>query len=234
MVFWLCLPFLSNAQTAHYLIVADTDDYIIGNISNNVCEYFQQTFAPTMHQKFGWENHSVYEKHLRDNSIDYQIDNLQTSSNDVIFFYYSGHGCNSANTNEQFPAFYLNGKFCWERDIYEKLKSKPHKLLIVIAETSNRIFDMLNSNPPINGTNSTQVSDYQTNYIVSSCKRNQDSYFENGYDYFFSSFKEAFEEEIKSNNSNLSWDNIFITTAIKTEQKALENGTEQTPQWIKE
>ncbi len=57
------------------------------------------------------------------------------------------------NTNhngyEHFPSLYLNGKNVWLTEIFHTLQAKPHKVLIVIAEASNRILDLPIKSPDV-------------------------------------------------------------------------------------
>lgn len=118
----------------------------------------------------------------------------------------------------------------WLTDIYNSFQIKRYKTLIVIAETDNRIMDIPMRDPDI------IIKDEmgQVHYLVSSCKKGQESYFVDNEGLFFLSFKEAFEYELRSGGQVLSWDRIFRNTSSKTVQKARENSLEQTPQWIKE
>lgn len=234
----LLLPLLLKAQTFHLLIFADTEDFRFSSVMQSAQNYFQRDFAEKIRRNCGYNVNVVLPESFDVNTLERKIENLRSSSSDVILFYYCGHGYNS--NNEQFPFLYFKGNSISQYSVFYLLKRRPHKTLIVMADAGNAIFDNSKGKTNIviddedSPINEPIVSKGEDNYLVSSSKRGQRSYFSENLGFFTRSFKEAFEDEIRSSGCNLSWDRIFRNTTSKTERLANENGEEQTPQWIKE
>lgn len=240
----LLLPLLLKAQTFHLLIFADTEDFRFSSVMQSAQNYFQRDFAEKIRRNCGYNVNVVLPESFDVNTLERKIENLRSSSSDVILFYYCGRGFNTNSSNEQFPFLYLKGNTVSQRSVFNALKYLPHKTLVVVAETDNVIVNYQNADsyieiddgepPIIESSVDNNAYTYQTNYLVSSSKRGQSSYFSENFGIFIRSFKDAFDEEIRSSGCNLSWDRIFSNTTSKTEQKARSDGEIQTPQWIKE
>jgi hypothetical protein len=215
---------LLNAQTLHLILVADTDATYFGQQVQNGTNYFKNKFAPTLTERMNLNNVNV----IANVDIE-EIYQIKTNPDDVIVFYYCGYGFNMGG-NDNYPVLlqfvYQNPKVTFLRDIYNQFKHKPHKLLLVIAETSNTVEKIkANAQTPIN-IQGDQV--YGQNYMISSSSRGQHSSYCNTMDMgiFTQSFAEVFETA-----TSLSWRNILDNTVSKTKQLAGEIGIEQTPQW---
>ena len=228
MIFWLCLPLFVNAQTLHLILIADTDDNIIGRATQKARNNLKN-FALTLKNQMNMSNTSITEN--VDLDVCYQ---LTTKSDDVIVFYYNGHGFNSGG-NDRFPVL-IQGKSHRQwivplRDIFNRFKYKPHKLLLVIAETSNTIRNItLTAQTTIDNRGG---SVYGENYLISSSRCGQDSYIYGGMFLFTHIFTHFFVEYLEYSTS-ISLPDILNNIVSKTEQKARENGFEQTPQWSRE
>ncbi|MEL6639096.1 MAG: caspase family protein [Bacteroidota bacterium] len=94
-------------------------------------------------------NQIGYRLNLRTNSgneftareVDREINNLDVRNNDVVIFYYGGHGYNEGN--DKWPTLNLTDRNYWYSDILKVLnqhKSKA-KLMLCIAACCNRGYD---------------------------------------------------------------------------------------------
>lgn len=67
------------------------------------------------------------------------INNLKCTSDDAVWFYFSGHGLNSSSGNGKFPMFVIasdNGSFSQE-GVHRLLRSKQPRLLITMFDACN-------------------------------------------------------------------------------------------------
>lgn len=208
----------------HLILIADTGDHYIGQTAQKSCNIFKNDFAPTLKERMNLSAINIIDN--VDLDISYRF---ETNPDDVIVFYYNGHGFNTGN-DEYFPALcqgmvYQGQKVIYLQDIFNNLKLMPHKLMLVIAETSNSIHQLnISRQTPIVFPSAIKV--YGENYIVSSSSRGQYTYSQGDRSLFMQAFIEAFESDI-----NLSWRNILDNTVSKTKQLAEEIGVIQTPQW---
>lgn len=140
------LPIGVGAATLHAIIVADTNDADIGaqkdeedikklveNIGQNTC---LQPAITTIDGAAVAPGGGGYDK------VKSAIENLSVTTNDVVLFYYSGHGAN-AETGSRWPGLGVEGQttprsrwieLAWVRDT---LKAKNPRLFIAMADACN-------------------------------------------------------------------------------------------------
>jgi len=257
----MMLSFSAYSQTIHFMLFAATNDADLGTAAENVKKYFTYTFVPALRNNSGMsvsENYYCGSEFTK-NKLESALSNLYSSSNDVIIFYFYGHGFNDCRPICPNPNNYptvtlgtnsgpINPRMKSELDIFNTLKNKPHKLLITIAECCNRCMggsctpmSVIVPNPTVDLSPQKirQLFSATGNYIVSSSSKGEYS-FSGNMGFFTSAFKTAFEEELSSSNSGYpSWSNIFNNAASKTTATASKHEVDGTrcvqhPQWEKQ
>jgi hypothetical protein len=135
------------AQTLHAIIVADTNDIAIGaskdekdilqlvdDIRQNTCLQPQIT---TIDGAAVAQGGGGYDK------VKSAIENLPVTPNDVVLFYYSGHGASPEDSPEPWPGLGVEGqttprsrwiKLAWVKDT---LKQKNPRFFIAMADACN-------------------------------------------------------------------------------------------------
>lgn len=138
----------ANAQVLHTIIFADTHD---ANIGESTKEDFYQfgieanTIAAATNMKM--KTYYYKDDRCSNESLVSLIDNLRTGPNDVILFYYSGHGGRSPQDKSEFPQMCLGSHY--QSDFYPmekllyKLQSQPARLKIVIGDCCNSVGDFI-------------------------------------------------------------------------------------------
>ncbi|MEO7306688.1 MAG: caspase family protein [Ferruginibacter sp.] len=238
---------LPNPKTTslHLIIVANTNDNSIGNscvidkdgtykFFKQICEVLNVSFKPKI--IFG----STYSK----KNVDLAITNLRPKKDDIVVFYYSGHGF--SNTGDKYFYPYLDlrektsqkygGKYALNiQDIYESLKSKGARLTVVVS-------DCCNSDPSIGSTvisNIATTRDISLGWNEDLCKqlfmdsvrrsilmtaasKGEVSAGNNNIGGIFSYNMRASLEKFMSpfNGSNVSWEEILVNVKQKTISKA--------------
>jgi len=122
--------------TLHALIVVDTDDRSVGesvkidlqNMQNLMRDISQYTEMRENTQQISGND-------VTRGNVNSAINNLSVGSNDVVFFYYSGHGFNPGRS--KWPAMSLNDGSLTLKEVKATLKRKKPRLLIVMADTCN-------------------------------------------------------------------------------------------------
>lgn len=143
-----------NAQTMHTLIFVNTQEKYYGDRTvdrtadyNNMKAFFSDIAAA-----IGYTNNMRAHKLQQDfNSamVNREIENLNVKKNDIVVFYYSGHGANSGNDVWPTLTFDAYGRDSyWQTEILRKLRIKctdgnlfKPKLLICIADCCNNVHD---------------------------------------------------------------------------------------------
>ncbi len=236
-----------EAGTIHFIVFADTEDSSIGSSCNQTLKYLQGNMLVKLRRYIDDKDVKSYIYEGNDNftrsKLNTTLSSLSTSYNDVIFFYYTGHGFN--NGTNDYPTLTLgkDGEDLSYRkkellDVYNTLKLKKHRLLIVIAEACNKqasganIFD--NSPFEDDGAKFRSLFSASGDYMISSSKKGQASYSKTGSMGIFSrSFADAMDEMMAGTATTaVSWPALFRLISQKTVQKATQLKVTQNPQWI--
>ena len=150
-VFLLCLTCVFgmqfvNAQKLHKIIFAATDDKRIGSSvkvdNNRACEEIDAIA--------GYIGYEVidYVKNGRDctkQNLMNVLNGLNCSPQDIVFFYYSGHGAHAnAGLEDKFPQMCMNNPavqslFVPVRQVEDIIRSKNPRLRIIITDCCNDI-----------------------------------------------------------------------------------------------
>jgi GH25 family lysozyme M1 (1,4-beta-N-acetylmuramidase) len=132
----------SIAQTVHAILVADTLDPTIkaGVAENeaNIASFLENVKSLT---GLNIATTEVDGTNFTCKSIIDAVNGLTVSSDDVVFFYYAGHGFRRDSSQTQFPEFFCGGP----RDptetlsqAVEQIKAKQPRLIIAIADACNK------------------------------------------------------------------------------------------------
>ena len=143
----------SYGQTLHSIIFANTQERKIGT-SVEVDFKRMELEMTTIAKSIGYTIKKYYyygtpEKFSR-NSLEEVITNLSCTPDDIIFFYYSGHGGRFENEKTDFPemCLYVNeedqtsySQIYPLHDVYSRLKNKSPRLTIVMGDLCNSLWE---------------------------------------------------------------------------------------------
>ena len=169
------------------------------------------------------------------------ISNLRSGANDVIVFYYSGHGFKSPNARSEWPQLDLRTGFSMDKisnsinldfDVYQSLKQKNHRLLFVIGECCNTEGGTPARSDPImmaageNVIDRSLVTDLFSrsgNILIATSKPGEGSwYYLNNGGYFCNNFISSFMRQVgfASTANTVKWRTIFDQAITLTSQDA--------------
>ena len=134
----------TQGQNLHTIVFADTQDPKIGtsvlqdyyNISVEVNTIAAATGMQL--KSYFYKGEQCSTKNLRD-----VLERLRTNKDDVILFYYTGHGTRSANDASEFPQMCMGSHY--DVDFYplekvlKKLNEQPARLKIILGDCCNNI-----------------------------------------------------------------------------------------------
>ena len=107
--------------TIHFIVFADTEDASVGTSCSQTLKYLQGNFLVKLRRYIDDMDTKSYIYEGNDNftrsKLNATIASLSTSSNDVILFYYTGHGFN--NGSNDYPTLTL-GRDGEELDLRKK------------------------------------------------------------------------------------------------------------------
>lgn len=214
-------PEINTESKLHLVFVADTQDPRIGlsveNDMNDIANLFRKA-TKEIGMKF--QATKIYGNSFDLNTVNAKLNSLKPASNDVIIFYYSGHGFNDTRSYNRFPEMALDGPDLGLSAVHQKLKSKNARLTLTIG-------DLCNSLPQSRRRTESQTeipfksgflfdSDKLTQLLLqtkgdlisTSSKKGQWSYtmYDDSNGHFTSAFIDAFTKEVsKVSNANGSW-----------------------------
>jgi Caspase domain len=232
-VLMLCMTaILANAQKLHMFIVADDMDQGIGS-SYDFGR--MQSVAQDVATKSGLSLVPYYCKKSQTTSeqLVSKLVNLNCGSDDVVWFYYSGHGFNDGGT---FTAFTLpDGVKRFKMETVEnKIKSKNPRLAIIMYDACNWISG--SSNGVIANRLETSEASCKKLFRNSSgiIKVASNTAGERKFSYGNSStggfFTSAFVESLSETDGD--WNRLLASTKMQTQTKASAFNREQIPYCI--
>ena len=233
------LPYCSNAQTFHALIACDTVNPTTGK--NHKADLSDiQSFSYNVAKASGLDlniiiftpNNSSAKNELEAGNILTTIQNLKVKKDDVIFFYYTGHGAPSEDEFDQFPVMALDGRNpkLQLSEVREAINLKHPRFSLVFGDTCNSFPQppsrmcglFLRSNSSYAHPSTSFVSkinkqtlahlftDYSGNITVCSAAK--------GYLAFSgpkgASFTQAFLTVLNTSIDDIGWESILDNTAV--------------------
>ncbi len=180
------------------------------------------------------------------------MESLNCNDDDIIIFYYSGHGGRSPKDRSKYPQFclkyagYQQDKWVPMHQVIDELKAKKARLTLVLADCCNRASAgvtpksasaMSYDSDPIFGDDETLVENYRQLFlnckgtiVATSSKEGQVSWpLQVGgglfsYCFFEEALYSAYKGEIPA-----TWNDVKNKTVVATKQIAAQNGEIQEP-----
>ena len=254
--FWLVLFYLlvcsgevycQTSGTLHFIYFSDTNDSEIGKSSEEANRYFIYNFLPTVkaNTSMNVKSYCFYGSDFQRSKLNGVINSLQTNSNDAIFFFYTGHGFNEDHNDFPTLTLGLRSDAITSRtksllSVYNSLRSKPHRFLLVMAESCNAVYGSRSQSGNYTGNYDAYEGDNtnlrklfeQTSgdYLMSSSVKGEKSFCPTGsLGYFTRGFRDALDER----TSSFSITSFLDKVAHKTTKYAADYAAEdQHPQWL--
>jgi len=213
-----------SAQTLHGIIVANTNDISIGK-GCVIDKKIKITEINTIAQTIGYEVNItvISENDFCLEKVDNVVSKLVCHSEDIIYFYYTGHGFNKGSYKSIWPVMALKTGGYQLNAIHEILKNKGARLCITMGDCCNNILgapDAIDKNLVVVEENTiNQEKIYNNlflkpagNILISSSEKGETSYCnsENG-SFFTNEFNKALTYAANYSNT-LSWENLLEDT----------------------
>lgn len=145
-----CLVLSMQAQTIHWLTFIDTNDARVGEMDKNAQALLFNRFRNVVNAAlatYGYtaDNQEYFGNNLTPQKCTKAIQNLQCNKEDIIVFYYIGHGTHAAQEKNRFPQMMMGKDWDKEREfiplkwVGEQLANKGARLSITIGMCCNPI-----------------------------------------------------------------------------------------------
>ncbi len=187
----LALPTLVNAQTIHWLTFIDTTDENVGDLDKNGRDVLYNHFVNVVNAALtekGYKTNiqDIYGTTLTPQKCKEIISNFRCDPNDIVMFYYIGHGTHGTVGGDVWPMMFMGQDspnylvpLKW---VHDQLKSKGAKLTATIGMCCNVYQGINRSSAPSFGVNygNTFLTDTEKDAI-------QEMFLENKGDFLLSS-----------------------------------------------
>ena len=229
----LILCFTSaSGQTFYGLLVTSTNDEIIGrSVRNDLNMMTGEMTAISTSLGMQFELRQCSEDDFSLQRLQRTLNQLNCGKDDIIFFYYSGHGARAVSDNSEYPQLALcYGGGCSDNDFFplhkvnDAIKAKNPRFSIVMADCCNSILAGLSAKQ-LSGSstelkNST-IESYKTlfaknkgNIIVSSSRAGETSAATPAGGLFTINFLHALQEAVFS--SDPKWSSVLESAKSRT------------------
>jgi hypothetical protein len=177
---------------------------------------------------------------LNSNVIKQEINKVNVKTNDVLWFYYSGHGVNAGSS---WPEFLISGNKLKLNEVHSKLLAKKARFTLTMGDCCNfvinrsRGLNSLQEKSPISASACIKLlKKSEGNIITSSSKSGEFSnYFDNVGGLYTSSFIDVLRVNLRGRDAeDFTWQDIFKETAKLTYETGQFFKKEQNPQSLGE
>lgn len=191
----LLLTFGLHAKTLHLIMFSNTIDHKIGHtclVDHD--RVYQEVSTIADYLDYEIKYYDYYGQECSNDNLMGLLADLQCASDDIVFFYYTGHGVHAAADPGSFPQMclkydsYQQDKFVPVRIVEEKLAKKNAQLRIIITDCCNNIADWVSAKGYFEGyAKASTISEVQAKYyrqlfsqqkgsvIITSSKKGQTS-----------------------------------------------------------
>ncbi|MDX2049109.1 MAG: caspase family protein [Chitinophagaceae bacterium] len=232
-----------KATRLFLVLVANTNDLSIGptckvdkdatyTTFSQLAEFLKIQFVPNV----------IEGKDFSKINVDNAINGIKPASNDIVVFYYSGHGFNDVKTNYKFPFLDLRDKTYQQygepytlniEDIFKRIKMKGARMNLVISDCCNA--DPSQSNIAISDGASTRTSSVGWNIgncwslfmnnkpgsiLVTAAQKGELSAGNSTGGIFTFNFRESLDKALGVFYNNSSWNDVLVAAQKQTVNKA--------------
>lgn len=250
----VCLITLAvNAQTIHWLTFIDTEDPNVGKLDINgrnvLYNHFVNVVNAALTEKgYNSDIHDIYGTDLSPERCKMEVQNIQCSPEDILVFYYIGHGTHAIGEDNPYPQMLLGSsdeqKFIPLKWVHDQLKSKGARLTLSIGMCCNVLQTVTPKKGPSFGVNygNVQLTDteiesiqnmflgHKGDFLLSSASVGQSSLGGDtplgAMDLFTAVMVSLFED--MAYDGSLDWEDLFVE--VRNVVHHVTGGT-QTPFW---
>ncbi len=196
-----------------------------------------------------FKNHSVMGDYYSREAVAETLSELRPGGNDIVFFYYSGHGFRFDDQQSQYPAIALTSSsydditrnYLLMSDIYDEICSKNARLNIVLSDCCNTpigveqpamretgtLYGRANNNFSVNRLGQLFLQE-RGNLLSTAASPGETSICDMTGGFFTIAFIRSLRKEINATNAqDVSWNNIINNTISSARQRSSDVGNIQ-------
>lgn len=239
----LMLSFSAQGQTCHFIVFCDTDDSRLMVPTSQSYAFFADEL-PERVKKYTGMNvvvHSYRAGSFLLSNLENKLSSLYVGSDDVIFFWYDGHGYNAGDN--AWPTLSFKQSYTRSlQSIYNALSAKNARLLVVMANACNKERGSRNNyaqhNYVVQNQSDAEIAERYKDLFLRSrgtamvCSSQKGEVSSSGQfgAWFFLAFREHFDAMVDGRSSGaITWEQLIINASIRTKAIADDAGYTQSP-----
>lgn len=245
------IPKEDQRPKLHLLAAMDTRDRFLGQGAQAALQVIQDQFSAAAKSiGYDYQTSILSGEAFQKANLETQLSQLTVNDQDIIVFYYFGHGFRYTNHATRFPSCFVgkNGidhpdKAAYAlTDIYQSLVEKKARLTLVFAECCNNEIgipapiDSYVASRPMS-VNFASKDRYKSLFLgnrgsilLASSDQGQASWATSTGGYFLDSFMDAFQYQVNTNNTKpVSWNSLLEDTKLRVKKVAGSKNRVQEP-----
>ena len=238
-LFVLAVVERAAGQTLHAIIFANTEDATIGASVESDFQYMNVEMT-TIAKSIGYGLKKYYYygpgQSFSPAGVKQALAQLSCGSNDIVFFYYSGHGARAMDEKSRYPEMILTHG-AWTgpeqlfslEEVYRRVMAKSPRLAIVMGDLCNKADENYYHNPGAASKGATIISkgvektykdlflNVKGGLIVTSSKAGQTSYSYPAGGAFTICFREILQAYVDL-GAEISWERLLDDVIVMTKE----------------
>lgn len=243
----LIISQLCHAQSFYAVLVADTKDPSLGAS----CEKDLQEMSGTLRHiskkiEYNYQEIICNQDKFGKGGIQDAISKIQCKPEDIIFFYYTGHGINTNAEKSNFPILYLKDENLELETVHRLLKEKKPRFCLTLGDCCNNLLagtrSMRTARPVVRGirvTDDTQIArklflEANGDLLISSARKGERATAHPNEGSFYSNTWIQALAYAEDHNTHVSWETLLADAEnrLQASLKNLPDSLKHHSQWV--
>ncbi|WP_188929137.1 caspase family protein [Dyadobacter endophyticus] len=243
----LTISQLCNAQSFYAILVADTKDPSLGASCEKDLEEMSGTLRHISKKiEYNYREITCNQDKFGKGGIQEAISKIQCKPEDIIFFYYTGHGINTNAEKSNFPILYLKDENLELETVHRLLKEKKPRFCLTLGDCCNNLLagtrTMRTARPVVRGirvTDDTQIArklflEANGDLLISSARKGEKATAHPNEGSFYSNTWIQALAYAEGHNTHVSWETLLADAEnrLQASLKSLPDSLKHHSQWI--
>ncbi|MGX5857320.1 caspase family protein [Dyadobacter jiangsuensis] len=237
---------LCQAQSFYAVLVADTKDPSLGASCEKDLEEMSGTLRNISKKiEYNYRELVCHQDKFGKGGIQEAISKIQCKPEDIIFFYYTGHGINAEKS--KFPILYLKDENMELETVHRLLKEKKPRFCLTLGDCCNNLFPgrrgMRPAKPVLKGIGVTQDTkilrklfvEANGDLLISSAKKGERATAHPNEGSFYSNTWMQAIAYAENHNTHVSWETLLADAENRLQEnlKSLPDSLKHHSQWVR-
>lgn len=238
---------LCTAQTFYAVLVADTKDPSLGASCEKDLEEMSGALRHVSKKiEYSYQEIICSQDKFGKGGIQEAISNIQCKPEDLIFFYYTGHGIHKNTQKSNFPVLYLKDESLELETIHRLLKEKKPRFCLTLGDCCNNILagtrSMRKARPVVRGirvTEDTRIArklflEANGDLLISSARKGEKATAHPNEGSFYSNTWIQALAYAEGHNTHVSWETLLADAEnrLQASLKSLPDSLKHHSQWV--